>query len=75
MPWASVFDNVWLPLRLQGVSRASGELADSFREVDEAAASAVSVARHAVETSHAGRSRLEQLRAVSGEGQIHARHA
>lgn len=21
MPWASVFDNVWLPLRLQGVSR------------------------------------------------------
>ena len=22
MPWASVFDNVWLPLRLQGVSRA-----------------------------------------------------
>ena len=23
MPWASVFDNVWLPLRLQGVSRAA----------------------------------------------------
>ena len=22
MPWASVFDNVWLPLRLKGVSRA-----------------------------------------------------
>lgn len=22
MPWASVFDNVWLPLRLRGVSRA-----------------------------------------------------
>ena len=22
MPWASVFDNVWLPLRLQGVSRS-----------------------------------------------------
>ncbi|MGE0727176.1 MAG: methyl-accepting chemotaxis protein [Acidimicrobiia bacterium] len=52
---------------VQGVSRASGELADSFREVDEAAASAVSVARHAVETSHAGRSRLEQLRATTAE--------
>ena len=25
MPWASVFDNVWLPLRLQGVSRAMAE--------------------------------------------------
>jgi NitT/TauT family transport system ATP-binding protein len=25
MPWASVFDNVWLPLRLQGVSRAKAE--------------------------------------------------
>jgi len=23
MPWASVFDNVWLPLRLQGVSRSA----------------------------------------------------
>ncbi|HYF16679.1 MAG TPA: ABC transporter ATP-binding protein [Ramlibacter sp.] len=23
MPWATVFDNVWLPLRLQGVSRAA----------------------------------------------------
>ena len=23
MPWASVFDNVWLPLRLQGISRAA----------------------------------------------------
>ena len=23
MPWASVFDNVWLPLRLRGVSRAA----------------------------------------------------
>ena len=23
MPWASVFDNVWLPLRLEGVSRAA----------------------------------------------------
>ncbi|TIT74380.1 MAG: ATP-binding cassette domain-containing protein, partial [Mesorhizobium sp.] len=22
LPWASVFDNVWLPLRLKGVSRA-----------------------------------------------------
>ncbi|MFO1327079.1 MAG: ABC transporter ATP-binding protein [Rubrivivax sp.] len=25
MPWASVFDNVWLPLRLQGRSRAESE--------------------------------------------------
>lgn len=25
MPWASVFDNVWLPLRLQGVSRNVAE--------------------------------------------------
>lgn len=25
MPWASVFDNVWLPLRLRGVSRSSAE--------------------------------------------------
>ncbi len=23
LPWASVFDNVWLPLRLQGISRSS----------------------------------------------------
>lgn len=27
MPWASVFDNVWLPLRLQGVSRAAARTA------------------------------------------------
>ncbi len=25
LPWASVFDNVWLPLRLKGVSRAKAE--------------------------------------------------
>ncbi|MCG6858512.1 MAG: ABC transporter ATP-binding protein [Salaquimonas sp.] len=25
MPWATVFNNVWLPLRLQGVSRAKAE--------------------------------------------------
>jgi NitT/TauT family transport system ATP-binding protein len=25
LPWASVFDNVWLPLRLRGVSRAQAE--------------------------------------------------
>jgi NitT/TauT family transport system ATP-binding protein len=25
MPWASVFDNVWLPLRLQGVARAQAQ--------------------------------------------------
>ena len=25
MPWANVFDNVWLPLRLRGVSRAEAE--------------------------------------------------
>ncbi|TIT79843.1 MAG: ABC transporter ATP-binding protein [Mesorhizobium sp.] len=25
LPWASVFDNVWLPLRLKGVSRANAE--------------------------------------------------
>src|SRR3954447_11507934 len=25
LPWASVFDNVWLPLRLRGVSRAKAE--------------------------------------------------
>src|SRR5690349_15593862 len=24
MPWASVFDNVWLPLRLKGVGRGEG---------------------------------------------------
>jgi len=27
MPWASVFDNVWLPLRLQGRSRADAAAA------------------------------------------------
>jgi len=27
MPWASVFDNVWLPLRLAGVSRAAAQQA------------------------------------------------
>ena len=27
MPWASVFDNVWLPLRLRGVSRAKASAA------------------------------------------------
>lgn len=31
MPWASVFDNVWLPLRLQGVSRH--EAAPRVRQV------------------------------------------
>ncbi len=31
MPWASVFDNVWLPLRLAGVSRAAA--ADRVRAV------------------------------------------
>ena len=35
MPWASVFDNVWLPLRLQGVARADA------RERIEAALAAV----------------------------------
>jgi NitT/TauT family transport system ATP-binding protein len=25
LPWASVFDNVWLPLRLRGISRAKAE--------------------------------------------------
>ena len=25
MPWASIFDNVWLPLRLQGLSRAEAK--------------------------------------------------
>jgi NitT/TauT family transport system ATP-binding protein len=25
MPWASVFDNVWLPLRLRGISRAEAQ--------------------------------------------------
>ena len=25
MPWATVFDNVWLPLRLKGVSRAAAQ--------------------------------------------------
>ena len=25
MPWANVFDNVWLPLRLRGVSRRKAE--------------------------------------------------
>lgn len=27
MPWANVFDNVWLPLRLQGISRPNAEAA------------------------------------------------
>jgi NitT/TauT family transport system ATP-binding protein len=31
MPWATVFDNIWLPLRLQGVSR--GEAAKRIAEV------------------------------------------
>ena len=31
MPWASVFDNVWLPLRLQGVSRSKA--ARALRQV------------------------------------------
>ena len=31
MPWATVFDNVWLPLRLQGVSRAAA--APAVRQV------------------------------------------
>ena len=31
MPWASVFDNVWLPLRLQGKSRK--QVAHSIRQV------------------------------------------
>ena len=31
MPWASVFDNVWLPLRLQGKSRK--QVAQSIRQV------------------------------------------
>ena len=26
MPWANIFDNVWLPLRLQGVSRAQASV-------------------------------------------------
>ena len=33
MPWASVFDNVWLPLRLRGQSRAQ-----SAADIDEALA-------------------------------------
>lgn len=33
LPWASVFDNVWLPLRLRGVSRAQAEA--SIREMLE----------------------------------------
>ncbi|MFC3643735.1 ABC transporter ATP-binding protein [Aquibium oceanicum] len=33
MPWASVFDNVWLPLRLRGVSRR--EAAPAIRELLE----------------------------------------
>jgi NitT/TauT family transport system ATP-binding protein len=31
MPWASVFDNVWLPLRLQGLSRS--QAAPAVRQV------------------------------------------
>lgn len=31
MPWATVFDNVWLPLRLQGVARAAA--APAVRQV------------------------------------------
>jgi NitT/TauT family transport system ATP-binding protein len=35
LPWASVFDNVWLPLRLRGVSRqeANREVADALELV------------------------------------------
>ncbi len=33
LPWASVFDNIWLPLRLRGVSRAKA--APSVREMIE----------------------------------------
>jgi len=35
MPWASVFDNVWLPMRLQGVSRkdAAERIADMLARV------------------------------------------
>src|SRR6185436_2771926 len=33
LPWASVFDNVWLPLRLKGVSRAKA--APAIRELLE----------------------------------------
>jgi NitT/TauT family transport system ATP-binding protein len=28
LPWANVFDNVWLPLRLKGVSRREGDAGD-----------------------------------------------
>ena len=37
LPWASVFDNVWLPLRLQGVSRAKA--APAIQEIARAGAS------------------------------------
>jgi NitT/TauT family transport system ATP-binding protein len=35
MPWASVFDNVWLPLRLRGASRAeaAGRVGESLERV------------------------------------------
>jgi NitT/TauT family transport system ATP-binding protein len=35
MPWASVFNNVWLPLRLKGVSRrdAQGQIMDALEKV------------------------------------------
>ena len=35
LPWASVFDNVWMPLRLRGVSRAeaAGEIGEALERV------------------------------------------